>query len=694
MTETPPDVPISPVRKIFLSGASVIWIIPILALLVALFVAYRSYAERGPVIIVEFEEGAGIAAGETELRFRDVTVGVVEKLGFTGGLDKVTAHIRVDKDVAPYIDGGAVFWVVQPEVTAQGITGLSTVLSGVYIEGSWDQQIGPYAERFQGASTEPLIRPGQGGLEIAFRSTANGDLTDNAPILYKGIEVGRVGYAKIAPQGNYAIVEALIFEEHRGLINDSTRFWDASGFSVNIGPAGAEIDFSSLATLVGGGITFDTFVSGGEPVSDGTVFEIYPDKETARNSVFNASEVDPLKMSVVFDDNISGLIVGAPVELSGLEIGEVDTLSGMVDRERFGDSRVRLNAILSIQPAHLGLRGEVTADAALTFLKERVKDGLRARLASASLLTGGLKVEMVIVEDAEEAVLQEAANGLVVMPTTESDVSDAAATVEGVFTRINSLPIEELLSSAISFLNSAEAFVSDEDLRETPQDVRTLLGELTGLVSSEDVKNVPVALNATLTKIEGLVARLEQERIVERLGSALEGASEAAESVSSSVAGVPELVEQIQAVAAKADSLEVEELIAALSDLTESADAVIGTEDAIALPGSLKRALDEVNRTLEELREGGAVENVNRTLASARNAADNIALSAKDLPNVVSRLTGLFNQAGRTIEGYDKGEQLSRSTERTLREIQKAAEALASLARTIERNPNSLLLGR
>ncbi|MEX3316078.1 MlaD family protein [Sulfitobacter sp. PS-8MA] len=694
MTETPPDVPISPARKMFLSGASVIWVIPILALIVALFVAYRSYAERGPVIVVEFENGAGVAAGETELRFRDVTVGVVEKVGFTSGLDKVTAHIRVEKDVAPYIDSGAVFWVVQPKVTAQGITGLSTVLSGVYIEGAWDRQVGPVATRFQGASTEPLIRPGQGGLEIAFRSTANGDLTDNAPILYRGIEVGRVGYAKIAPQGNYAIVEAIIFEEHRGLINESTRFWDASGFSVNIGPAGAEIDFSSLATLVGGGITFDTFVSGGAPVSDGTVFEIYPDKETARNSVFNASEVDPLKLSVVFDDNISGLIVGAPVELSGLEIGEVDTLSGLVDRERFGDSRVRLNAILSIQPAHLGLRGDVTAEAALAFLKERVADGLRARLASASLLTGGLKVEMVIVDDAEEAALEETENGLVVMPTTESDVSDAAATVEGVFTRINSLPIEELLSSAISLMNSAEVFISDDDLRETPQDVRALIGELTGLVSSEDVQNVPVALNATLTKVESLVAQLEKERIVDRLGGALEGVAEAAESVSSSVQGVPELVEQIQAVAAKAETLEVEELVVALTELTESAEAVIGTEDAVALPGSLKRALDEVNRTLEELREGGAVENVNRTLASARNAADNIALSAKDLPQVVTRLTGLFTQAGQAIEGYDKGEQLSRSAERTLREIQKAAEALASLARTIERNPNSLLLGR
>ncbi|KKL00981.1 hypothetical protein LCGC14_2627630, partial [marine sediment metagenome] len=279
--------------------------------------------------------------------------------------------------------------------------------------------------------------------------------------------------------------------------------------------------------------------------------------------------------------------------------------SGLPFAERRTALRVPLlSSILSIQPAHLGLQGDVTADAALAFLSERVEDGLRARLASASLLTGGLKVEMVMVEDAPEASLNETDNNLALMPTTESDVSDAAATVEGVFTRINSLPIEELLSSAISFLNSAEAFVSDEDLRETPQDVRALLGELTGLVSSEEVKNVPVALNGTLVRIEQLVAKLEEERVVERLSTALESASEAANSVSSSVEGVPELVESIQAVAAKAETLEVEELVVALTELTESAEAVIGTDDAVALPGALKRALDEVNATLEELREG------------------------------------------------------------------------------------------
>ncbi len=694
MTDQVPEVSVSATRKAFLSGASFVWIIPLAALAVALFVAWQNFNSRGPLIVVEFDKGAGIKAGETELRYRDVTVGVVEEVGFTEGLGSITASIRVDKDVGPFIDNSSVFWIVQPEVSAQGITGLSTVLSGVYIEGSWDDVAGPTLERFQGSSVPPLIRPGQGGLEIAFRTVANGQLTDNAPILYKGIEVGRVGRARIAPRGNFAIVEALIYDEHRDLINDSTRFWDTSGFSVSIGPAGAEIDFSSIATLVGGGITFDTFVSGGGRVSDGTVFEVFPDKETARNSVFSTSEVEPLELSVIFDENISGLAVGAPVELSGLKIGQVDALSGVVDYDQFGDSRVRLSVNLSIQPARLGLPDEVSAESALAFLQNRVTAGLRARLASASLLTGGLKVELVMVPDAPAARLTGEVGSYPTLPTTENEMSDAAATVEGVFTRINNLPIEELLNAAINFLDSAEGFISNEDLRETPGDVRSLLGELQGLVRSDDVQNIPVSLNATLQRVETLVATLEQQSIALRLSEVLSAAASAATAVETSVEGVPSLIAQIEAVAAKAESLEINELVAELTALTRSADAVVGTQDAVALPGSLKRALDEVNYTLQELREGGAIDNVNQTLASARNAADSIAVSSRSLPQIVERLTALFAQAGRTIEGYNKGDQLSREAETTLRDIQKAADALASLARTIERNPNSLLLGR
>ena len=82
MSEELPEVSVSPVRKVFLSGASFVWIIPLLALVAALYVAWANYNDRGPLITVVFEKGAGIKASETELKFRDVTVGVVEKVGF------------------------------------------------------------------------------------------------------------------------------------------------------------------------------------------------------------------------------------------------------------------------------------------------------------------------------------------------------------------------------------------------------------------------------------------------------------------------------------------------------------------------------------------------------------------------------------------------------------------------------------
>jgi paraquat-inducible protein B len=197
-----------------------------------------------------------------------------------------------------------------------------------------------------------------------------------------------------------------------------------------------------------------------------------------------------------------------------------------------------------------------------------------------------------------------------------------------------------------------------------------------------------------LSRVETLVATLEQEQMAKRLLDALDAVSGAADGFSTSIEGVPELITEVQAVAAKASALELQELVDELTALTRSAEAVIDTPEAVALPGSLKNALDELNYTLQELREGGAIENVNQTLASARNAADNIAVSAKDLPQIVDRLSALFDQASRTIEGYDEGEKISRSAQETMRDIQKAADALASLAKTIERNPNSLLLGR
>lgn len=694
MTDTPPPVTIEPTRKSALSRASIVWIIPILALLITLGIAWQAYSSRGPLIEITFKSGSGIAERETELRYRDVAVGVVEDVKFTPDLSGVVAYVRLDKEVAPFIDVAASFWVVQPELTARGVSGLDTVLSGVYIEGAWDSTIGPPQSRFQGLEQTPLFRQGQQGLEITLRTTPGGSLVDNSPITYRGIEVGRVGKARIAPMGNFAVAEAIIYDPHTNLITPSTRFWDTSGFTFSVGPGGAEIDFSSFATLVSGGLTFDTFVSGGGRVTDGTVFEVFPDSAAARDSLFNASEVETLEMRVVFDENISGLAVDAPVELSGLRIGSVQSIAGVIDEEAFGDNRVRLNAILSIQPARLGLQDDVTPEAALLFLSERVREGLRARLASAGLLVGGLKIELVEVEGAPPAVIRMGEGIIPIIPTTQSEIADASATVEGMITRINNLPIEELIVGVIDLLDSAEALISDENIKQTPKEVRDLVAQVSGILTSTEAQNIPAALNATIVRFETLLAQLEQDQLTTRLATALDAAAEAAVQVTASVEGVPELVRQIQAVAAEAEAMPLAELTTELTALTGSAAAILDTDAARQLPADLGAALNEINATLSELREGGAVTNLNATLASGRAAADAVAVSTQDLPAVVARIQSVLDQANATIAGYNRGDTISRDAQTALRDISEAADALTSLARMLERNPSALIRGR
>lgn len=692
MSEIPPVA--YEARRPFLQSLSIIWVIPFLALAVTLVVAWQAYSERGPLITIAFEDGAGVLPRQTELRFRDVRVGIVEDLTFSDDLSSVVATVRVDRKLAPFIDSGASFWIVRPELSTSGVSGLDTVLTGVFIEGVWDNDPGPPRSAFNGLSRAPLFRPDRSGLQFALRSVPGGILYADTPILFRGIEIGRVGPATISPEGNFAIAEAIIYEPHERLVTSSTRFWDTSGFSVSIGAAGAQVDFNSIASLVTGGITFDTFVSGGAVVGDGAVFEVYPSEADARNSVFNVSEVETLELRAVFDDNISGLALGAPVEFSGVRVGSVESVSGLVDHDAFGDNRVRLNVVLGIQPSRLGLQDEVSPESALRFLQDRVTEGLRARLTNGNLLTGGLKIEMVEIETAPPDEITLADGAIPVVPTSDSVVADTAATVEGVFTRINNLPIEDLLLSAIGFMESAQNLIASDDVRGTPEALRDLLAEINRVVTSQTVQDIPVTLNAALMRLDGILAQIEEEQAVARMLAALDATTQAAATVGGSVDGVPALIDELTQVAARAATLPLDELTAELTQIVRSAETLLSAPGTQAVPEALAGALDELNATLAELRSGGAVTNVNATLVSTREAADAVALSTRDLPQLVDRITQVFDEASATIRGYNRGETLSRDAQAALRDISEASAAIASLARLLERNPNALIRGR
>ncbi len=671
---------------------SFVWLVPLLALVVSLGVAWRTFSERGIEIQIVFANGSGVTAGETTIRFRDVVVGTVEQVGFTADLASVLVTARIDKAVAPYVDDEAEFWVVRPEVSAQGISGLSTVLSGVYIQGAWDETPGGARYRFLGLDGPSLAQPGREGRRITLRSTNGKLVNEGAPVLFQGIVVGRLERPRLTLSSDAVVVDAFIEAPHDRRLTDAVRFWDTSGFSVSLGAGGFEVDVDSLASLVTGGVEFGVLYEGGQPVGPGYVYDIFPEEADARRSLYARSAANAVTLSVPFDEPISGLSPGATVTLRGVEVGEVSAISAQADPTDSAD--IRLVANVSIDPSLLGLPREAGREEVLDFFEEAVRDGLRAQLSTTSLFSAALIVDLKRVDDAPPAEFDRNAEPFPILPSTPSNLPDFTATAEGLFERINSLPIEELLQQAIATLASVEDLARDDNTKAVPASAAALLEDIRGVVNDEATQALPGELRAAVADLRSVVEELRENGALANLASAIERANAALDNIATASEDMPELVEDLRAVAAKVNGLKTDELVAAATGVLESADQILDTDGARALPPTLTSALDEIRATLAELRAGGAVENANATMASAREAADSVAEAVESLPELSERLQRLVTQAESLIAAYGSRSDFNAETLDALREVRNAARAVAALARAIERDPNSLLFGR
>ena len=693
------DFDVRPMKRPIWQRISFVWLVPMMALLVSLGVAYQNYASRGTLIEISFENASGVTAKETVIKYRDVTVGTVEKVEFADGLSDVLVHARIDQKIAPYLDDDAQFWVVRPDVSVRGITGLDTVLGGVYIEGNWDKEADVAQATFVGLETPPLTRADQKGTIITLRAPDGSALSKGAPILHKGLPVGYLETPEISFNGKDVVVSAFVEAPYDQQITSNTRFWDTSGFSVKFGAGGVSLDVNSIASLIEGGIAFDTVVSGGRPVVEAQVFDLFTDEETARSSVFARPNQAVLDVSVLFEQSVSGLSVGSEVRYQGIRIGAVTDLSAFVVEK--GDAQsVRLRANLAIEPSRLGLGENATPQDASAFLEDFVKKGLRARMVTGNILSGSLQVEFVQVEGAFSTTIEKTQDGYDIIPTTKSEITDVAATAEGLLGRINDLPVEEVMQSAIDMMNGIERLTNEEGIRTAPVALTALLDEARALIANEDIQAVPAEVRGavtdmrqSLTDLNAIIASADEEQIVSKLAETLQTANTAIANIETSTRNLPEITAQIEAIIAKANALELDSLVANATSTLASIDTLIGSDATADLPAALSASLDEMTLFLEEIRKGGAVENVNAALQSASEAAKAIETSVQGLPDLSARASRLVTEMESVIASYGERSRFSAETVSTMRDIQAAADAVTNLARTIQRNPSSLLTG-
>ncbi len=692
---TPSEMRIDPPKRSFWRNLSVIWLVPVIAVVISLGIAWQTYAARGVLIQITFQNASGVAPGETTIRFRDVVIGAVEDLRFSPDLAQVEVTARIDRDVADNLPQNARFWVVQPEVSARGISGLSTVLSGVYIEASFRPEPGAAARQFTGTLSAPLVREGQQGTRITMRTREANRVSEGAPILFRGIEVGHIEAPRLILSGESVVFDAFIQAPHDRRLTTATRFWDTSGFSVSFGAGGLSLNVGNLAALITGGIAFDTVFSGGEPLTPGYVFDLFPDEAAARQSLFRSVGANAVELSIEFEGSVNGLEVGAAVQYRGLRVGEVRAIGAVLSEDE-DSPQVRLLTTVALDPQAVGLPAGAGAERLLDFLEDAVEQGLRARLSTASLFSAALIIELAELsgDDLAPATLRRRDDGMVVLPSVSSDLPDFTATAEGVLERINALPIEDLMNQAVRLMASIEMVVSSEGTRQAPNAALALIQDIRGLVGGEDAQALPGEMRAGLAELRGVVEELRLRDAVDRLMAVLDSVDTVVANTATASQDFPALVGDLRALMDRASGVEVEELTAAATRVLNSADGLIGSDEMRDLPPALARALDEVSQVLATLREGEAVDNVNRTLASARSAAESVAEAMNSLPALSQRLERLVGQADALIASYGSRSDFNTEAMQVMREFRETARSVTQLARTIERNPNSLLIGR
>ena len=450
---------------------SVIWLVPLVAALAAGWLGWHSLSERGPTITITFTSAEGLAAGKTKIEHNDVELGTIETIEPTPDFTHVIATARVSKVVEDHLTEGTRFWIVRPRFSAEGISGLSTLISGAYVE--LDPGQGPPARHFTALEEPPVVTANEPGTTYTLHATRLGSITQGAPVYYRGFSVGQVlGYGLSDADGSVS-VRIFIRSPHDRLVHEGTRFWNASGIAVIAGNEGIKIQSESLWTLLAGGIDFDVPPGGeaGAAAKPDASYALYEDVAAANDAIY----LRKVRFLLHFHQSVANLKAGAEVRMQGIRIGDVADVHMEFDE---ATNLVTVPVVIEIEPDRLRLLNETATTTTRDFeekghaiMARFVARGLRAQLGVGNLLTGQKVVNLDFVHGAPDVAMDESGvyPEIPAVPSDDLDSVIAAA--------------KDLLSSLKTTATDANAILTSPELTQALRSLDKSLANLDGITA-------------------------------------------------------------------------------------------------------------------------------------------------------------------------------------------------------------------
>jgi len=489
---------------------SLVWIVPIVALVAGALLLARTWQRAGPEITITFRNAEGLDPGRTEVRYKEVVVGRVTRVGLSPDRERVVVSVQLAKSVANLAVADTRFWVVRPRVGTAGISGLGTLFSGAYIGLDAGESETPETA-FAGLEVPPFVLRGEPGSSFVLSAEDLGSLEVGSPVYYRRARVGRVVGFELDPQRDVLDVRVFIEAPNDRLVTRDSRFWNASGIDVGIGAQGVSVNAQTIASILVGGVAFvnpqTPTVAASAPA--GHRFHMFD----SRKAALAPPDGRPLRMRMLFHQSLRGLGQGSPVELLGVEIGNVQTIDLHYDMAS-GQSRAEVFA--QVYPQRLGtLRkeyappSEATVNPDRLFMKALVEGGLRAQARTGNLLTGQLLVALDFVPRAAKTSLDEWAE-VITIPTVPGALQDIQPQIAQIVARLSRVRFDEIASDVQGTLKglTAAAVQLQETLDGADAAIRQLSPDAQRALA--DVRETLASMRGTLSQAESAVGNLDR----------------------------------------------------------------------------------------------------------------------------------------------------------------------------------------
>lgn len=490
---TEPQQPTAPARvkktNVF---SSVVWIIPLIALITGGWLLMKEIRNTGPTVTLLLDSAEGIEVNNTVIKVLNVDVGRVTKIKLREDQKGVEITAQLNADAKELMRKDTQFWVVKPRIDQSGVTGLGTLLSGSYIAftpgKSEEEQL-----TFEVQDIPPIAAIGQSGLRLKLVGSNDRILGAGSPVLYENFMVGQIESARFEPADRTVHYTVFIQSPNDKLVRSGSRFWLDSGISVQTGGSGIQVNSPPLAALLSGAIAFDSPERGnsGAGVKNEDTFTLH----NSRSDVVNLADERSLYYIAFFKQSVRGLSVGSPVEYKGINIGVVADVPYFERNDSlklFSDGHIPVR--IRLEPARMEINADEQSRAHWEqAFQAALNKGLTATLASNNLLTGSKMIELTDQPSSSPRLKPHSVyGGSTVIATRGGGLDDLQAQLGELLEKFNKLPLDKTVGE----LNGSLA-----ELKQTLKSADAALKSVNGLVDKQQTQNIPAEINQTLKEL-------------------------------------------------------------------------------------------------------------------------------------------------------------------------------------------------